>query len=356
MMNRLIASPMSPSFNEDGSLNVGDMFAGMNREELDAANSALSDLWTNAHSILKRLPDGFFDTEQGEYISSLMAAAGNAANAASQWNTDLWMAGWDTVPTQAQLPLMLQLAQRQSDLEALSYKQQQLEQEISTRQTRLDNNDYTGWQKMFGPYIADDRTALYGNLTLPQINAGQYTEGSLYGQQEQVNLDITAAEADIAALQSQLDALSAPGPLDVTTTLNTSAVDNYTPPTKYMPVVARPTMTPYAEGGRAVTASIFGEAGPEWAIPEAHTERTAELLNAAREAGGFSWGDLLGRFGGLNANPNRENVVVHYSPTINATDARGVADVLAADKARLIKLVKDMLADQRLRDEVEVYA
>ena len=57
-----------------------------------------------------------------------------------------------------------------------------------------------------------------------------------------------------------------------------------------------------------------------------------------------------------NANPNRENVVVHYSPTINATDARGVADVLAADKARLIKLVKDMLADQRLRDEVEVYA
>ena len=344
------------SFNEDGSLNVGDMFAGMNREELDAANSALSDLWTNAHSILKRLPDGFFDTEQGEYMSSLMAAAGNAADAASQWNTDLWMAGWDTVPTQAQLPLMLQLAQRQSDLEALSYKQQQLEQEISTRQTRLDNNDYTAWQKTFGPYIADDRTALYGNLELPQIRAGQYTEGSLYGQQEQVNLDIAAAEADIAALQSQLDALSAPGPLDVTTTLNTSAVDNYTPPTKYMPVVARPTMTPYAEGGRAVTASIFGEDGPEWAIPEAHTERTAELLNAAREASGFSWGDLLGRFGGLNANPNRENVVVHYSPTINATDARGVADVLAADKARLIKLVKDMLADQRLRDEVEVYA
>ncbi|MBR3740107.1 MAG: phage tail tape measure protein [Clostridia bacterium] len=344
------------SFNEDGSLNVGDMFAGMNREELDAANSALSDLWTNAHSILKRLPNGFFDTEQGEYMSSLMAAAGNAANAASQWNTDLWMAGWDTVPTQAQLPLMLQLAQRQSDLEALSYKQQQLEQEISTRQTRLDNNDYSAWQKTFGPYIADDRTALYGNLELPQIRAGQYTEGSLYGQQEQVNLDIAAAEADIAALQSQLDALSAPGPLDVTTTLNTSAVDNYTPPTKYMPVVARPTMTPYAEGGRAVTASIFGEAGPEWAIPEAHTERTAELLNAAREASGFSWGDLLGRFGGLNANPNRENVVVHYSPTINAADARGVADVLAADKARLIKLVKDMLADQRLRDEVEVYA
>ena len=105
-----------------------------------------------------------------------------------------------------------------------------------------------------------------------------------------------------------------------------------------------------------MTASIFGEDGPEWAIPEAHTERTAELLNAAREASGFSWGDLLGRFGGLNANPNRDNVVVHYSPTINATDARGVADVLAADKARLIKLVKDMLADQRLRDEVEVYA
>ena len=55
----------------------------------------------------------------------------------------------------------------------------------------------------------------------------------------------------------------------------------------------------FAEGGRATTASIFGEAGAEWAIPEAHTNRTADLLNAARAASGFTWGDLISRYGGL---------------------------------------------------------
>lgn len=40
----------------------------------------------------------------------------------------------------------------------------------------------------------------------------------------------------------------------------------------------------FAEGGRATEASIFGEAGPEWAIPEEHTDRVASLFNAAREA------------------------------------------------------------------------
>lgn len=43
----------------------------------------------------------------------------------------------------------------------------------------------------------------------------------------------------------------------------------------------------YAEGGRADSPSIFGEAGPEWAIPERHTPRTAELLRKAAAASGF---------------------------------------------------------------------
>ena len=38
------------------------------------------------------------------------------------------------------------------------------------------------------------------------------------------------------------------------------------------------TFSKYAEGGRADEASIFGEAGPEWAIPEEHSARTASLL------------------------------------------------------------------------------
>ena len=108
----------------------------------------------------------------------------------------------------------------------------------------------------------------------------------------------------------------------------------------------------FAGGGRATTASIFGEAGPEWAIPEEHSARTAELLNAAREASGFTWPDLLARFGGLNANPNTPQTTLIYSPIIQAADATGVEQVLLDDKKRLEK----WWSDKQVRDEVEVYA
>lgn len=107
----------------------------------------------------------------------------------------------------------------------------------------------------------------------------------------------------------------------------------------------------FAEGGRADQASIFGEAGPEWAIPEAHSQRTAELLNAAREASGFSWPELLQRNGGLNSGGGGSWTLV-YSPTIVAQDARDVEEKLKSDKARLEK----WLRDRQLREETEAYA
>lgn len=107
----------------------------------------------------------------------------------------------------------------------------------------------------------------------------------------------------------------------------------------------------FAEGGRATSASIFGEAGPEWAIPEQHSERTAALLNAAREASGFTWPDILGRFGGMNANAGNTPTTIIYSPVINAQDATGVEQVLQADKQRLDKWFEE----KKMRDEVEVY-
>lgn len=107
----------------------------------------------------------------------------------------------------------------------------------------------------------------------------------------------------------------------------------------------------FAEGGRADRASIFGEAGPEWAIPEAHSQRTAELLNAAREASGFSWPELVRRNGGLNDGGGGTWTLV-YSPTIVAQDARDVEEKLKSDKARLEK----WLRDRQLREETEAYA
>lgn len=108
----------------------------------------------------------------------------------------------------------------------------------------------------------------------------------------------------------------------------------------------------YGEGGRAIEASIFGEAGPEWAIPEEHSPRTAELLDAARAASGFTWGELIDLYGGLNAEAGREKTTVVYSPTINAVDATGVQAVLKEDKKRLEKWMEE----RALRDRIEVYA
>lgn len=112
----------------------------------------------------------------------------------------------------------------------------------------------------------------------------------------------------------------------------------------------------YAEGGRATEASIFGEAGPEWAIPEEHSTRTADLLDQARQASGFTWGDLISRNGGLNGTPNNKTVNLTYAPTINAGNADGVDRVLASDKNRLMAMMRSMMEEMNMRDDAEVYA
>jgi len=108
----------------------------------------------------------------------------------------------------------------------------------------------------------------------------------------------------------------------------------------------------YAEGGRATEASIFGEAGPEWAIPEEHSSRTASLLDAARAASGFTWPEIFARFGGLNGNPENVTTSIVYAPTINAADATGVEQSLAADKDRFERWFRD----HQMREAMEVYA
>lgn len=108
----------------------------------------------------------------------------------------------------------------------------------------------------------------------------------------------------------------------------------------------------FADGGRADEPSIFGEDGAEWAIPEEHSDRTARLLDAARAASGFTWAEILSRYGGMNANASNTPTTIVYSPTINATDATGVEQVLREDKRRFEK----WLAEKQMRDSVEVYA
>lgn len=113
-----------------------------------------------------------------------------------------------------------------------------------------------------------------------------------------------------------------------------------------------PSMLRFAEGGRSTEAAIFGEAGAEWAIPEQHSERTADLLDSARKASGFTWGELISRTGGLNSKSMTSGSTFVYSPTINASDSSGVADALARDKETMKRWWKRM----QQQDSMEVYA
>lgn len=187
---------------------------------------------------------------------------------------------------------------------------------------------------------------------------------------KQLDLEVDEAEKKVAEIEAEINSTK----LQMEIALNTKAVDEYKPPKFSTFLYVNPTLRKgsakddllgrlaeqtgegFAEGGRATVPSIFGEAGAEWAIPEQHSERTARLLDAARRASGFTWGDLIARFGGLNANPGNSPVVLNYSPVINAADSRGVAGVLAQDKNRLVKMIQEALEEAKYRESVEVYA
>ena len=114
-------------------------------------------------------------------------------------------------------------------------------------------------------------------------------------------------------------------------------------------------------GGRSDQAAIFGEGDTaEWAIPEKHEQRTADLLDMARRASGFTWPERIARTGGLNAGSG--DVHVHlgsYAPVIHAEKADGVERALLRDKERLQRVIQDAvkaaMANGRLRDSVEIY-
>lgn len=111
-------------------------------------------------------------------------------------------------------------------------------------------------------------------------------------------------------------------------------------------------LRPHAEGGRSDVPALFGEAGAEWAIPERHTERTANLLASAAKASGFTWGELISRTGGLNAGDGSRSETFIYSPTIYASDASGVSGALQNSKADFEKWWRERNA----RERAEVYA
>ena len=62
----------------------------------------------------------------------------------------------------------------------------------------------------------------------------------------------------------------------------------------------------------------------------------------------------MSRYGGLGS--GGQTMTVNYAPVINAGDATGVAGALAADKDRLMRMIRSAIENQKFRDSVEVYA
>ena len=174
---------------------------------------------------------------------------------------------------------------------------------------------------------------------------------------EMVNGDNTELNASIWSLDGQQITTI----VDGDTSQAQQAIQALGNQTIYVNVVARTVGAPlagYAEGGRADTPSLFGEAGPEWAIPEEHTENTRKLLAKATEAAGFSLLDLAGGSkssgsSSLSASDDEcSSMTIVYSPTINASNVDGVEKALGDDKKAFVKYMKEKL----MFDKMEVYA
>lgn len=141
-----------------------------------------------------------------------------------------------------------------------------------------------------------------------------------------------------------------------------------------------------ATGGRATEPVVYGEAGPEWFIPEKHDKNTANLIAMAAHASGFSLAELATMGGarmfadggsiGSNALPSLGSLAwpdmdypeddgssgssgnkydVNYAPVIHADNAEGVEKVLSEDKKRLKKMLKELEEERELIGSVVSY-
>lgn len=286
------------------------------------------------------------DTEAAAQIAQVqseIAAAGITSTSAVWWNPLTWFKGYETDADQ--MTMANAWAAAQAGASGSTYTP------IGQQEAQI-----AWWQRYFNikreitstnPYLQMDwRTAgqAVSNLfSSPQADVSAISDGieEISGQGLTVDVggDLTALDNEIAARNGTSITVgvvpSLAGGKNGGTSSTTGISNQF-----------------FASGGRATEPSIFGEGDtPEWAIPEEHSERTAALLNAARAASGFTWPDLLARFGGLNASPNNSPSTFIYSPVIHANNASGVAEALKEDKQRLEKWWKE----QKMRDAMEVY-
>ena len=293
---------------------IGDLEGWLDKEsafKLETIADGLSQKY-DIEQIAKDMGDGFAESQYSQYYALWSLLYGEAATKKDQYRT-----GGEQAETEA-APTVTPIRKVDTSEGAASKAEQLQEQGVNVKITGDD-------AELTATIEAQD-----GKTLLEYVNGDASDLEMKIMDQDGKTLvaNVTGDTTDLADAIAQYDGQ--------TITVNISG------------------KKAFAEGGRATEASVFGEDGPEWAIPEEHSERTADLLNAARAASGFTWNELLMRFGGLNANPEKINqpTTIVYSPTINAGDATGVEKALREDKNRFEKWFKD----QQMRDEAEVYA
>ena len=238
-------------------------------------------------------------------------------------------------------------------------------------------SDTLRWEKQ-SPNTIGLNGMMYGANGMPEMTingaaaaqAAKSEAEGVFASPIEGSVDITNASSEGASARSEIE-----GQLD-NITANVSVRVGGGLGTNHMAAMA--------DGGRATEPAIYGEAGPEWFIPERHDANTAKLIAAAAHASGFSLAELAARSGarlfaeggvfgnssiadsaalawgsldyGGSGSGDNTTFDVHYNPVIHAENADGVDQALRADKKRMKQLLQELMEERELYKSVVSYA
>lgn len=401
-------------FNEDGTLKDGFDLLGHDAGEIADAALALSQMWDEVGGLMQPYADNKQVAAYLDYMGQALTLWQYAGNQKAQQETaSEWQGMLDdyTARTNAR-----EAASKQEKLNGLLVEQQRLQESISfyegkqaeysAQVAELQKERYAEAGLDGAPKTASERKKLNATPISDELQTA-------LDNSEGIAARLADARSALEEVQGQIDEIQGAAKEEITLTITTNAADaaaeiqaaadgpyeshvevtyddnGFEPKgggEVHIPVIYDDPGAPsgstsggksgskssgsllgklknlfFEEGGRTDEPAIFGEGSTaEWAIPEEHSTRTAQLLDMTRKASGFTWPELLARTGGLNADTGGVHVTIgSYAPVIHAENANGVEKALLEDKKRLAVVVREAvnsaLEERSMREAVEVY-
>lgn len=188
----------------------------------------------------------------------------------------------------------------------------------------------------------DSYQSIYdAQLKLIEIDLGMPIEEAIskYGTfDEKVRKSIDAAKEKVRELNQETRELEVPVEKMVTIGVQFKQYGDMLAPRPGMQA-----MQMYAEGGYADRPSIFGEAGPEMAIPLRKDQRSKDLHA------------LTGRLLGVDSASSGENTTIHFNPTITVTSGGDVSSQVMSSLRMSLKEFENLFQQmQRQRHRVSL--